>query len=539
LAQPTVNVSNVVLSDISGELGLVPLEVCGQGTCPRAVGRFRCTPDFPCRGITLQRFNVTGFRASSAYPYACSWTFVTGSATNVHPYECVPPSPTRLVAQTPVEVVSFGVITDVHYADADAAGTRFYRDSLPKVKAAMIDLAGRGTDFLAELGDFKDTDASQCGHGLATQACTNLTLGFLDTIEAEMAKFLGPRFHLLGNHDVDVLNQSAVLTRVQNAPVTTGGPGYYSFSFPFPVPFVGEDTDGCLVRSESGSPAYVWIVHTDGTRNWLSFISEGAWNASHPVHNIEVYRKRHDGRGSYTLNASASVAAFLQRCANCVCGEDGVPAELPSPAPPLSAPLRFIALNGDYTDGDVAWEDLDGGATAGAAWNDANVPTTQMEWLAEQLQQADAAAQRVIVFIHYRLDGGPGGPVGMGLGPSVVPDRSWVDDCTLSNAAVVRSLLESRPGLVLATFSGHDHAPQPPYTHQAIGKPAYVTFAAMVEGTWPSHNAYSRVSVLTDCSIRIHGFGSGGYDATIPGPDDCVLVPRDSRGAEPKPEPEG
>ena len=27
----------------------------------------------------------------------------------------------------------FGIITDVHYADYDTAGTRFYRDSLPKV----------------------------------------------------------------------------------------------------------------------------------------------------------------------------------------------------------------------------------------------------------------------------------------------------------------------------------------------------------------------------------------------------------------------
>jgi hypothetical protein len=34
-----------------------------------------------------------------------------------------------------------------------------------------------------------------------------------------------------------------------------------------------------------------------------------------------------------------------------------------------------------------------------------------MEWLAEQLEAAKAAEQKVIVFVHYRLDGGPGGPV--------------------------------------------------------------------------------------------------------------------------------
>ena len=45
----------------------------------------------PCRGIKLERFNVTGFVPTSAYPHACSWTFATGSAVDVHPVECEPP----------------------------------------------------------------------------------------------------------------------------------------------------------------------------------------------------------------------------------------------------------------------------------------------------------------------------------------------------------------------------------------------------------------------------------------------------------------
>ena len=31
------------------------------------------------------------------------------------------------------------------------------------------------------------------------------TVGFLTTIEAELAAFHGSRFHILGNHDVDIL----------------------------------------------------------------------------------------------------------------------------------------------------------------------------------------------------------------------------------------------------------------------------------------------------------------------------------------------
>ena len=33
------------------------------------------------------------------------------------------------------DFVSFGIVTDLHYADANPSGTRIYRDSLPKVCA--------------------------------------------------------------------------------------------------------------------------------------------------------------------------------------------------------------------------------------------------------------------------------------------------------------------------------------------------------------------------------------------------------------------
>ena len=87
-----VNVSDITLSYIRGELGDVPANVCGEGKiCPRAVGRFQCTSGYPCTGVAIKHFNVTGFSASSAYPEACSWIHVTGSGFDVHPSECVPP----------------------------------------------------------------------------------------------------------------------------------------------------------------------------------------------------------------------------------------------------------------------------------------------------------------------------------------------------------------------------------------------------------------------------------------------------------------
>ena len=61
-------------------------------------------------------------------------------------------------SETPL--VRFGLVTDLHYADIDTAGSgataRHYRDSLPKLAAAVADFNRRAEDFVVELGDFKD-----------------------------------------------------------------------------------------------------------------------------------------------------------------------------------------------------------------------------------------------------------------------------------------------------------------------------------------------------------------------------------------------
>lgn len=165
------------------------------------------------------------------------------------------------------------------------------------------------------------------------------------------------------------------------------------------------------------------------------------------------------------------------------------------------------------TDQDVPWADINGpnASSQGMSWQHANVPTAQLAWLSGELADASKAGQRVIVFVHYRLDGGlPGAP-------------SRIDDCTLQNVADVRTILESEPGLVLATFSGHDHPAKPSYTHMGDGKPVYVTLNAMVEGAYADgHNAYSVVSILSDCSVVVQGWGDQP-SITVEGPSGCAF----------------
>ena len=151
------------------------------------------------------------------------------------------------------------------------------------------------------------------------------------------------------------------------------------------------------------------------------------------------------------------------------------------------------------------------------------MPTWQMEWLAEQLDSALAAHQRVVVFVHFRLDGGVGGPVGRGLGPACPPhNRAWIDDCTLQNGAAVRAVLERHPGLVLATFSGHDHTPIPAWTRQDVSSPVYWTHHGLIEGHYPASNAYSLVTIHSDCSLMVQGFGNA-TSASLPGPPNCTV----------------
>ena len=65
---------------------------------------------------------------------------------------------------TPVHAVDsspklrFGMVTDPHYADVDTRGSRYYRQSLAKMKECVDLMKQQQVDFLIELGDLKDQD---------------------------------------------------------------------------------------------------------------------------------------------------------------------------------------------------------------------------------------------------------------------------------------------------------------------------------------------------------------------------------------------
>jgi predicted phosphodiesterase len=115
--------------------------------------------------------------------------------------------------------VRFGIVTDCHYADIDPSGTRFYRQSLDKLSQCVAKMNEEKVDFLIELGDLKDQDKSPA---------EQYTLVYLDRAEEVFERFDGPRYHVLGNHDMDSLSKPQVLVRIRN---TGSDPArsYYSF----------------------------------------------------------------------------------------------------------------------------------------------------------------------------------------------------------------------------------------------------------------------------------------------------------------------
>jgi predicted phosphodiesterase len=129
-------------------------------------------------------------------------------------------SPDLLADSINKPLIRFGMLSDIHYADRDPAGTRFYRQSLAKMKECIDRMNQEKLDFVIELGDFKDQDA------VPNEANT---LNYLTTIEAEFQKFDGPTYHVLGNHDNDGISKTQFLERVENTGIPKSQ-SYYSFN---------------------------------------------------------------------------------------------------------------------------------------------------------------------------------------------------------------------------------------------------------------------------------------------------------------------
>jgi 3',5'-cyclic AMP phosphodiesterase CpdA len=113
------------------------------------------------------------------------------------------PVPGLLAGDGPKKGVRVGLVTDLHYADKPAAGTRYYRETLDKLAEAAERFKKDGPDFVVELGDLIDA-----ADAVETE------LKYLKRIDKEFAPLAKDRHYVLGNHCVDTLTKHEFLDTV-------------------------------------------------------------------------------------------------------------------------------------------------------------------------------------------------------------------------------------------------------------------------------------------------------------------------------------
>lgn len=131
-------------------------------------------------------------------------------------------------------VLTFGLITDVQYADAGPEGERHYRESIPKLKTAVGWLSKKNLPFTLHLGDFIDRDFTAFGKVLPV-----------------LEELGHPVWHLLGNHDYTVADGEKC-----RVATTLGMPHDYYVFRSSGVRFVMLDTnDVSIYKYPSDSPS--------------------------------------------------------------------------------------------------------------------------------------------------------------------------------------------------------------------------------------------------------------------------------------------
>ncbi|TWT32166.1 Calcineurin-like phosphoesterase superfamily domain protein [Thalassoglobus neptunius] len=120
--------------------------------------------------------------------------------------------PQLLIADEKAPPLRVGLITDLHYADKAPAGTRHYRETLPKLEEAGQKFTQNQPSFLVELGDLIDAADSVA-----------VEQNYLKTINRKFSAISKDRHYVLGNHCVDTLKKEEFLAGVEQEK------SYYSF----------------------------------------------------------------------------------------------------------------------------------------------------------------------------------------------------------------------------------------------------------------------------------------------------------------------
>ncbi len=100
----------------------------------------------------------------------------------------------------PATILRTGLITDLHWADKTPLGTRYYRESLSRLREAVRQFTAEKAALAVQMGDFIDEAPTPAEE-----------MGFLRTINEAYTAFAGDRHYVLGNHCVWSLTKEEFL----------------------------------------------------------------------------------------------------------------------------------------------------------------------------------------------------------------------------------------------------------------------------------------------------------------------------------------
>lgn len=195
-------------------------------------------------------------------------------------------------------LVTFGVVTDCHFADREPLIGRYYRESTGKLAECVAYMNNRGADFLVELGDFKD-------QGQTPEA----TVGYLRSIEAVFRQFKGARYHVLGNHDTDRISKNQFLENIENTGIPRAR-SFYSFDVKG-VHFVALDANFRADGTPYNSGNFDWRAAYVPPEQ-IAWLEEDLGKAKSPVI-VFIHQLLDADEGDVFVRNAAEVRRVLER----------------------------------------------------------------------------------------------------------------------------------------------------------------------------------------------------------------------------------
>jgi predicted phosphodiesterase len=212
---------------------------------------------------------------------------------------CLPTG--NIVAQQ----VTFGIVTDIHFAEIPKSGTRTYSQSLDKLKECIDVMNKNKVDFVVELGDFKD---------MSQPADEQKTLGFLKQVEEVFSGFKGPRYHVLGNHDEDCISKEQFFSIAENSGIKSNK-SYYSYNSGG-FHFVILDANYDSVGKDFDHGHYNWGDPNIPAKE-LKWLEDDLKESKEPV--IVFIHQLLDGAEPYQVKNAGQVRAILENSRKVKC----------------------------------------------------------------------------------------------------------------------------------------------------------------------------------------------------------------------------